>query len=85
MENARLSANSDDKRHKLEAVLGGIGDGVLVVDTDGGLVLMNPVAARIFAMETEAGRHAPSAASSRLMSWSICWRRPLRLAVLAHS
>ena len=52
MENARLYGDSTDKRRELEAVLAGIGDGVLVVDTDGGLVLMNPVAARIFAMET---------------------------------
>jgi signal transduction histidine kinase len=35
----------------LEAVLAGIGDGVLVADTEGRLVLMNPVAARLFALE----------------------------------
>ncbi len=51
VENARLYGDSTDKRRELEAVLAGIGDGVLVADTEGRLVLMNPVAARLFALE----------------------------------
>ena len=52
IENARLYGDVADKRRELEAVLAGIGDGVLVVDTDGRLVLMNPVAARMAGLET---------------------------------
>ncbi len=51
LENARLFGDSTDKRRELEAVLAGIGDGVLVADTEGCLVLMNPVAARLFVLE----------------------------------
>ncbi len=51
VENARLYGDSTDKRRELEAVLAGIGDGVLVADTEGRLVLMNPVAARLFMLE----------------------------------
>lgn len=47
VENARLYSDAADKRRELEAVLAGIGDGVLVADTEGRLVLMNPVAARV--------------------------------------
>ncbi|MFZ2488807.1 MAG: ATP-binding protein [Anaerolineae bacterium] len=46
VENARLYSDSADKRRELEAVLAGIGDGVLVVDTEGKLLLINPVATR---------------------------------------
>lgn len=52
IENARLYGDVADKRRELEAVLAGIGDGVLVADTTGRLLLMNPVAARIAAVET---------------------------------
>jgi PAS domain-containing protein len=52
VENARLYGDAADKRRELEAVLAGIGDGVLVADTEGHLVLMNPVAARVLALET---------------------------------
>lgn len=52
IENARLYGDAADKRRELEAVLAGIGDGVLVADTDGRLLLMNPVAARMAALET---------------------------------
>ncbi len=51
VENARLYSDSTDKRRELEAVLAGIGDGVLVVDAEGRLLLLNPVAARVFALE----------------------------------
>lgn len=46
VENARLYSDSADKRRELEAVLAGIGDGVLVVDTESKLLLINPVATR---------------------------------------
>jgi signal transduction histidine kinase len=52
VENARLYSDSTDKRRELEAVLAGIGDGVLVVDSDSRLLLLNPVAARVCALET---------------------------------
>ena len=55
VENARLYGEVADKRRELEAVLAGIGDGVLVADTAGALVLMNPVAARIFGAGGAAG------------------------------
>jgi signal transduction histidine kinase len=51
VENARLYGDVAEKRRELEAVLAGIGDGVLVADMAGRLVLMNPVAARAFALE----------------------------------
>lgn len=52
VENARLYSDATDKRRELEAVLAGIGDGVLVADGEGRLALLNPVAARLFALET---------------------------------
>ncbi|MCX7853460.1 MAG: ATP-binding protein [Caldilineales bacterium] len=51
VENARLYRAVADKSRELEAILAGIGDGVLVVDADLQLVLMNPVAATIFDLE----------------------------------
>ncbi|MDH7489180.1 MAG: ATP-binding protein [Anaerolineae bacterium] len=42
-----------EKSNELEAVLQGIGDGVLVTDTDLNLVMMNPVAVRIFGVEED--------------------------------
>jgi signal transduction histidine kinase len=54
VENARLYGDAADKRRELEAVLAGIGDGVLVTDTEGRLVLMNPVAARTLGVALDA-------------------------------
>lgn len=51
LENARLYAEVADKSRELEAMLAGIGDGVLVTDAGGTLLLINPVAQRIFALE----------------------------------
>jgi signal transduction histidine kinase len=51
IENARLYRAVADKSRELEAILAGIGDGVLVVDAHLRLVLMNPVAATIFGLE----------------------------------
>lgn len=46
-ETARLYQSVLEKSRELEAVLRGIGDGVVVVDPDLSLLMMNPVAARI--------------------------------------
>jgi len=51
IENARLYRAVADKSRELEAILAGIGDGVLVVDAHLRLVLMNPVAVTIFGLE----------------------------------
>lgn len=62
VENARLYQVVADKSQELETILAGIGDGVLVVDADLHLVLMNPIAARIFALETAPPLGLPAAA-----------------------
>ncbi|NOX62635.1 MAG: GAF domain-containing protein [Chloroflexi bacterium] len=51
VENARLYQTVADKSRELEAILAGIGDGVVVVDIDLNLVLMNPAAASIFSLD----------------------------------
>ncbi len=51
IENARLYQDVWEKSRELEAVLQGIGDGVVVTDRQGALLLMNPVAAAIFGLE----------------------------------
>jgi two-component system phosphate regulon sensor histidine kinase PhoR len=53
VENARLYGDAADKRRELEAVLAGIGDGVLVADSAGRLLLLNPVAARTLGVAPE--------------------------------
>ena len=53
VENARLYQDAYEKRRELEAVLAGIGDGVVVADTDLSLILMNPVARDILGLEAE--------------------------------
>jgi PAS domain-containing protein len=53
IENARLYQDAYEKRRELEAVLAGIGDGVVVADTDLSLILMNPVARHILGLEAE--------------------------------
>jgi len=52
VENAQLYQAVADKSRELETILSGIGDGVLVVDADLRLVLMNPIAVRIFALQS---------------------------------
>lgn len=51
VENGRLYQAVADKSRELEAILSGIGDGVVVVDGNLHLVLINPVAAHIFGLE----------------------------------
>lgn len=50
IENALLYRNVWEKHSELEAILTGIGDGVIVADPLLSLVLMNPVAERIFSL-----------------------------------
>ncbi|HRX03491.1 MAG TPA: ATP-binding protein, partial [Anaerolineae bacterium] len=52
IENARLYGDVTDRHRELEAVLAGIGDGVIVVDSEAHLLLMNPVAARVFGLSS---------------------------------
>lgn len=60
-ENARYYQDAWEKRRELEAVLAGIGDGVVVVDPDLALILMNPVARRILGLEIEPPAGVPLA------------------------
>jgi len=53
IENSRLYQEAWEKRRELEAVLIGIGDGVVVVDPALNLILMNPVARRILDLVEE--------------------------------
>jgi two-component system, NtrC family, sensor histidine kinase KinB len=59
LENARLFQDAWEKRRELEAVLAGIGDGVVVAGTDLSLVLLNPVARAILALENEPPAGVP--------------------------
>ena len=59
IENAQLYQTISDKKQELETILSGIGDGVLVVDGDLRVVLMNPVATRIFNLPTPPPDGAP--------------------------
>nr|MBC7244089.1 GAF domain-containing protein [Chloroflexota bacterium] len=43
----------EERRNELEAILRGIGDGVIVTDPDLNLLLMNPVATRIFRVKAD--------------------------------
>lgn len=61
IENARYYQDAWEKRRELEAVLAGIGDGVVVVDPDLALILMNPVARRILGLEVEPPSGVPLA------------------------
>ncbi|MCD6290160.1 MAG: PAS domain-containing protein [Anaerolineae bacterium] len=65
IENARLYHDVWEKSRELEAVLQGIGDGVVVTDRTGALVLMNPVAADIFGLEEVPATGVPLALTIR--------------------
>ena len=58
-ENARLYQDAYEKRRELEAVLAGIGDGVVVADTDLSLLLVNPVARDILGLASEPPGSVP--------------------------
>jgi len=48
LENAQLYRCMDEKRKELEAILCSIGDGVIVIDSQCNLMMINPVACEIF-------------------------------------
>jgi two-component system phosphate regulon sensor histidine kinase PhoR len=48
LENAQLYRRIDEKRKELEAILCSIGDGVIVIDSQCNLIMVNPVACEIF-------------------------------------
>ncbi len=52
IENARLFAHTELERRKLEAILGSIQDGVIVVDAEGRVVLVNRVAREMFQLDS---------------------------------
>ena len=54
IENARLFHSTDIERQKLEAILTGIGDGVIVVDESRRVILVNPVVREAFNIPAEA-------------------------------
>jgi signal transduction histidine kinase len=55
----QLYAHVEERRNELEAILRGIGDGVIVTDPDLNLLLMNPVAARIFHVKSALPSSVP--------------------------
>jgi len=58
-ETARLYQSVREKSSELEAILWGIGDGVLVTDPQLRLTMLNPVAARIFAVRGRVAHGTP--------------------------
>jgi two-component system phosphate regulon sensor histidine kinase PhoR len=48
LENAQLYRHMEEKRRELEAILWSIGDGVIVIDSQCNLIMINPVACEIF-------------------------------------
>ncbi len=59
VENSRLYQEAWEKRQELEAVLTGIGDGVVVADPDMQLILMNPVAQEMLGLSAEPPAGTP--------------------------
>jgi PAS domain S-box-containing protein len=53
VKNSRLYQGLSEKTTELEAILRGIGDGVIVTAPDLSLVMINPVAAQIFGLDVE--------------------------------
>jgi PAS domain S-box-containing protein len=56
---AQLYRHVEERRSELEAILRGIGDGVIVTDSDLNLLLMNPVATRIFQLRPDITSSMP--------------------------
>jgi signal transduction histidine kinase len=56
---AQLYQHVEERRGELEAILRGIGDGVIVTDPDLHLLLMNPVATRIFQVKPDVASSVP--------------------------
>jgi len=58
--NARLLAEAEEGRRKLEAVLESASDGLIAVDNQGKIVLMNPAAEKHFGVRFEQARGRPA-------------------------
>ena len=58
-ETERIYQHVAERRNELEAILRGIGDGVIVADPDLNLLLMNPVATRIFHVKPDVTSSMP--------------------------
>ena len=58
-ETERIYQHVEERRNELEAILRGIGDGVIVADPDLNLLLMNPVATRIFHVKSDVTSSMP--------------------------
>jgi len=56
---AQLYQHVQERRNELEAILRGIGDGVIVTDPELNLLLMNPVATRIFRVKSDVTSSMP--------------------------
>jgi PAS domain S-box-containing protein len=56
---AQLYQHVEERRNELEAILRGIGDGVIVTDPAFNLLLMNPVATRIFHVKADVTSSLP--------------------------
>lgn len=59
VENAQLYRHMDEKRKELEAILCSIGDGVIVIDSQCNLIMINPVACEIFETTASAAIGQP--------------------------
>jgi len=57
----RIYQHVEERRNELEAILRGIGDGVIVTDPELNLLLMNPVATRIFRVKSDVTSSMPLA------------------------
>jgi PAS domain S-box-containing protein len=58
-ETERIYQHVEERRNELEAILRGIGDGVIVADPDLNLLLMNPVATRMFHVKPDVTSSMP--------------------------
>jgi NtrC-family two-component system sensor histidine kinase KinB len=58
-ETERIYQHVEERRNELEAILRGIGDGVIVADPELNLLLMNPVATRIFHVRPDVTSSMP--------------------------
>jgi len=59
VENARLFSTVREEQAKLEAIINGTGDAIIVVDESGQVLLMNPAARRAFEVPPTASISAP--------------------------
>jgi PAS domain S-box-containing protein len=60
LESAQLYRRMDEKRKELEAILCSIGDGVIVIDSQCNLIMINPVACEIFEVTASTAVGQPS-------------------------